>query len=172
MRENEERHEMAVNHYSKILLMVKAQIEALGLDGLRSGMVEVVKAWRPSDNAGDQAMPLTTTSGILIATGAEKHGNGNNEQWEVNYPAVLVLGRGSGGGRDENLDKIALWRQEIHRAFDFRREPLEKYLEDSEVIKDICRVMYDPGWLEDTWKRHWDANMMVVWTTVFIQRFD
>lgn len=155
---------MAVNHYRAVLDMVKATIENLGLDGIRAGMVQIDKNWR-----GDGA--ITLNAGIVIGTSTEKHGNGNSEQWEVNYPAVITFGHGSGRAGEENLDKITLWRQEIYKAFDHKREPQAMYLEDDEVIKDICRVAFDPGWLDEAWKQNWDSGSMVVWSTVFITRF-
>lgn len=156
---------MTTNHYRAVLNMVKAQIEALHLDGIMDGMVSIRKSWK-----GEQD-PLTCGAGILIGTNTERHGDGNNEQWEVMYPAVVGLGMGTGGGDDENLDRISEWRQEIHRAFDNKREPQHLYLDDNDVIKDICRVAFNPGWLDDLWKKNWDASLMVIWTTVYIQRF-
>ena len=145
--------------------MVKATIENLGLDGIRDGMVEITKSWK-----GD-GEPLTTNDGIVIGTSTERLLEGNNEQWEIEYPAVIVFGRGNANAGDENLDQITEWRQRIHEAFDFRREPLEMYLEDDEVVKDLCRVQFGPGWLDDAWKKSWDSSSMVIWTRVFVQRF-
>jgi hypothetical protein len=148
-----------------VLSMVKLTIENLGLAGIRDGMVEIAKNWKGDDE------PLTTNDGIVIGTSAERQGAGNNEQWEVDYPAVIVFGRGNANAGDENLDQITEWRQEIHKAFDFKREPLEMYLEDDECIKDLCRVQFGPGWLDEAWKKNWDSSSLVIWTRLYLQRF-
>jgi hypothetical protein len=148
-----------------VLEMVKTTIENLGLTGIRDGMVEITKNWKGDDE------PLTTNNGIVIGTSTERLMEGNNEQWEIDYPAVIVFGQGNANAGDENLDLITEWRQEIHKAFDFKREPQEQYLEDDEVVKDLCRVQFGPGWLDEAWKKNWDSSSMVVWTRLFVTRF-
>ena len=86
--------------------MVKATIENLGLPGIRAGMVEIAKGWKIED-----ADALTTWDGIIIGTSTERQEGGNNEQWAVDYPAVIVFGRGNANADDENLDQITEWRQ-------------------------------------------------------------
>lgn len=152
-------------HWS-VLEMVKSQIEHLGLPGLRSGEVEILQDWRGEDE------PVNTRHGILIGWSKETYGNGNSEMWEINYPAVLAFGRGRSSRRDGDLQDYTLWRQKISDVFDHKREPQVMYLEtDTEVVRDICRVQFDPGQLDDDWKKNFNVCAMVVWTTLFVRRF-
>lgn len=153
------------SHFDRVLEMVRRQLVALQFDRVPDTQIHVLKGWK-----GEQK-PLESYPGIVLGTDAEKFVGGNNEDDEVSYPVVVVINLSCGGGDDENFDDIQYIRQEIFKAFNLKREPQEEFLDDDDVVKDICRVDFGDGYLGEAWKKAWDASHMVIWTKLRQQRF-
>lgn len=153
------------SHFDRVVEMVRRQIAALEFDRAPESQIHVLKGWR-----GEQK-PLESYPGIVLGTDAEKYHVGNNEDDEISYPVVVVINLATGGGDDENFDDIQYIRQEIAKAFNYKREPQEGFLDDDTVVKDICYVDFGNAYLNDAWKKAWDVSHMVVWTKLRHERF-
>ncbi len=98
---------------------------------------------------------------ISVSRAPEQYQGGTMGAYQIGFPAVLVMMRGTGGAARENEATVSEWRWHLHTMFADKRNPIAD-LGIPGVTPVICRV--DPGedFLDEFWKARWDANHMLV----------
>lgn len=136
--------------HKQALDAVVTAIRNLGLESIHTKEIQARKI--PYDD--DRIFP-----GITVSWTSEREAGGTTQRDDTGYPLLVTMIQGSGKDSTEGLAKIALWRQQIMRAFNRKRLA---GISATGVHQLECTVQRQKVTLPDKFKDNYDAGQLVV----------